>query len=139
MVSEVGESSISAQRKDGRQEALLHSPTFQTGPKDPPQYGAQYRQDALWKGGNEALPPMWQQFKTSSDGESRYQDDTLVMVSWNRPLPGVRLDHPGDLVVPGWEWHISPLGRSYFVNHNTRTTSWKKPKPERPAGSLMPE
>src|SRR5882757_1338539 len=49
------------------------------------------------------------------------------------------LDLPGDLVVPGCEWHISPLGRSYFVNHNTRTTSWKKPTPERPAGSLTPK
>ncbi|KIK31668.1 hypothetical protein CY34DRAFT_19688 [Suillus luteus UH-Slu-Lm8-n1] len=62
------------------------------------------------------------------------------MISFNRPLPGVRLDYyPGHLVVPGCEWHISPLGRSYFVNHNTRTTSWKKLKPERPAGSLTPE
>ncbi|KAJ8588118.1 WD40 repeat-like protein [Rhizopogon salebrosus TDB-379] len=60
------------------------------------------------------------------------------MGSWNRPLPGVRLDQPGDLI-PGCEWHISPLGRSYFVNHNTRTTSWKKPTPEHPAGSLAPE
>src|SRR5882757_982123 len=49
------------------------------------------------------------------------------------------LDLPGDLAVPGYEWHISPLGRSYFVNHNTRTTSWRKPTPERPAGSLTPE
>ncbi|KAG2059749.1 hypothetical protein BDR06DRAFT_967751 [Suillus hirtellus] len=39
----------------------------------------------------------------------------------------------------GCEWHISPLGRSYFVYHNTRTTSWKKPKPKRWAGSLKPE
>ncbi|KAG2339684.1 WD40 repeat-like protein [Suillus weaverae] len=60
------------------------------------------------------------------------------MVSGKRPLPGVRLDHPQQLV-PGCEWHISPLGRSYFVNHNTRTTSWKKPTPERPPGSLTPE
>ncbi|KIK31766.1 hypothetical protein CY34DRAFT_102802 [Suillus luteus UH-Slu-Lm8-n1] len=50
-----------------------------------------------------------------------------------------KIDDPGDLVDPRCEWHISPLGRSYFVNHNTRTTSWKKPKPERPAGSLTPE
>jgi WD40 repeat protein len=49
------------------------------------------------------------------------------------------IDDPGDLVDPECEWHISPFGRSYFVNHNTRTTSWKKPKPERPAGSLTPE
>lgn len=50
----------------------------------------------------------------------------------------LNIDHPGHLI-PKCEWHISPLGRSYFVNHNTRTTSWKKPTPERPAGSVTPE
>ncbi|KAG2059922.1 WD40 repeat-like protein [Suillus hirtellus] len=89
-------------------------------------------------GGNEALPLEWQQFKVLDD-TTLYQDNTLTMTSLNRPLPGVRLDRPGDLAVSGCEWHISPLGRSYFVNHSTRTTSWKKPIPERPAGSLMPE
>ncbi|KAG1892847.1 uncharacterized protein F5891DRAFT_1197118 [Suillus fuscotomentosus] len=94
----------------------------------PPYDGAQHRQDALWEGGNEELPPMWQQFMPSSDSAIQYHDDMLTMFSWNRPLPGVRLDNPGDLAVPGWEWHISPLGRSYFVNNNTWITSWKKPK-----------
>jgi WD40 repeat protein len=51
--------------------------------------------------------------------------------------PGI--DGPRDLLVPKCEWHISPLGRSYFVNHNTRTTSWKKPMPEHPPGSLTSE
>ena len=37
------------------------------------------------------------------------------------------------------EWYVSPHGRSYFVNHNTRTTSWEKPRPEHPPGSLRPE
>jgi len=143
---EAGESNRSTRRR----EAPLHSSIYQTSAKYLPPYGAQHRQDALWEGeqlpcdtyqltglelgGNEALPPMWQQYKTSSDNETQYQDDTLVITSWNRPL---NIDDPGDLVVPGWEWHISPLGWSYFVDHNTRTTSWKKPKPKCPAGSLM--
>ncbi|KAG2054103.1 WD40 repeat-like protein [Suillus hirtellus] len=135
MQHEAAESSMSTRRG----EAPLHSSRYRTSAKSLPPYGAQHRQDALWEGGNETLPPMWQQFRTSSDGEIRYQDDTLIIASWNRPLPGVRLDYPGFFVVPGWEWHISPLGLSYFVDHNTRTTSWKRPKPERPAGSLMPE
>ncbi|KAG2054146.1 WD40 repeat-like protein [Suillus hirtellus] len=135
MQHEGAESSMSTRRG----EAPLHSSICWTSAKYPPPYGAQHRQDALWEGGNEALPPMWQQFKTSSDGGTLYQDDTLMIASGNRPLPGVRLDDPVAQGVPGYEWHISPLGRSYFVNHNTRTTSWKKPKPERPAGSLMPE
>ncbi|KAJ8587615.1 WD40 repeat-like protein [Rhizopogon salebrosus TDB-379] len=107
-----------------------------TSAKDLPPYGAQRRQDALWEGGNEALPPRWWQFEAG--GGTHYQEDNLVMSSFNRPLPGVRLDGPRRLI-PGCEWHISPLGRSYFVNHNTRTTSWKKPVPDRPVGSLTPE
>ncbi|KIK32416.1 hypothetical protein CY34DRAFT_156107 [Suillus luteus UH-Slu-Lm8-n1] len=138
MLNEEAESSTSTRRG----EALSHLPTrvaHRTSEKNPPPYGAQHRQEALWEGGNEALPPRWYQFEGSDGSTQYYQDDTLVMVSFNRPLPGVRLDDPGDLIVPGCGWYISPLGRSYFVSHNTRTTSWKKPKPERPAGSLTPE
>ncbi|KAJ8587854.1 hypothetical protein M405DRAFT_284904 [Rhizopogon salebrosus TDB-379] len=61
-----------------------------TSAKNLPPYGAQHRQDALWKGGNEALPPQWWQLEVG-DGETQYQNDNLVMNSWNRPLPGVRL------------------------------------------------
>ncbi|OAX35141.1 WD40 repeat-like protein [Rhizopogon vinicolor AM-OR11-026] len=137
----MGEQSSSAKRRGGEQGTLVDLPkrvTPLTSERNPPPYGAQHRQDALWEGGNEALPPRWRQLGFG-DGDTYYQDDNSVMVSWNRPLPGVRLDAPKDLVVPQCEWHISPLGRSYFVNHNTRITSWKKPIPERPAGSLIPE
>jgi len=73
--------------------------------KDPPPYGAQQRQDGLWEGeqscvisagclnktpgGNEALPPQWHLFEVG--GDVYYQDDNLVLVTSNRPLPGVRL------------------------------------------------
>ncbi|KAG2339016.1 WD40 repeat-like protein [Suillus weaverae] len=140
-ISILAESSTSVNRRDGERGATLNSPVVsaprRTKRKDPPRYGAQHRQDALWEGGNEAFPPNWYQLK-SLDGRIEYRDPTLVMGSWNRPLPGVRLDSPQQLI-SGCEWHISPLGRSYFVNHNTRTTSWKKPTPERPPGSLTPE
>ncbi|OAX32406.1 WD40 repeat-like protein [Rhizopogon vinicolor AM-OR11-026] len=131
----------SAKRRGGERGALVDSPTRVaplTSERNPPPYGAQHGQDALWEGGNGALPPRWRQYEIV-DGNTYYHDDNLVMGSLNQPLPGVRLDEPGDLVVSGYEWHISPLGRSYFVNHNTRTTSWQKPTPERPAGSLTPE
>ncbi|KAG2747529.1 WD40 repeat-like protein [Suillus brevipes Sb2] len=137
----MAELSTSTQRRDGERGAMLDSPVVsaprRTKEKDPPRYGAQHRQDALWEGGNEALPPQWHQYQML-DARIYYLDDTLVMISWDRPLPGVRLDDAGQLV-PGCEWHISPLGRSYFVDHNTRTTSWKKPTPVHPPGSLTPE
>ncbi|KAJ8597835.1 WD40 repeat-like protein, partial [Rhizopogon salebrosus TDB-379] len=141
MLRDKKKSGGSIKREKAKGVSLVDSPTRVaplTSVKDPPPYGAQHRQDALWKGGNEALPPQRQQFKVG-DGETEYQDGNLVMPSWNRPLPGVRLDRPRQLI-PGCEWQISPLGRSYFVNHNTGTTSWKKkPVPDRPAGSLTPE
>ncbi|KAG2742146.1 WD40 repeat-like protein [Suillus brevipes Sb2] len=110
----------------------------QKSEKYPPRYGTQHRQDALWEGGNEALPPGWTEDKEEGDAKPSYWDDALFMSTEHRPLPGVRLDNSWELI-PGWEWYISPLGRSYFVTNNTRTTSWEKPRPERPAGSLMPE
>ena len=106
MLNEDAESSTSTRRG----EALSHLPTHvahRTSEKDPPPYGAQHRQEALWEGkqsyydthqldqleagGNEALPPRWQQFEGSDGSTQYYQDDTLDLVSSNRPLPGVRL------------------------------------------------
>ena len=105
MLNEEAESSTSTRRG----EALSHLPTrvaHRTSEKNPPPYGAQNRQEALWEGkqppcdthqldqleagGNDALPPRWQQYE-ASDGSTQYQDNTLIMASPNRPLPGVRL------------------------------------------------
>jgi hypothetical protein len=46
-------SSTSARQREVEHEALLDSPTIVTSLKrreDPPPYGAQHHQDALWKG-----------------------------------------------------------------------------------------
>jgi len=44
-------------------------------------------------GGNEALPPRWQLFEVGDN--VYYGDHNLMLVSWNRPLPGVKL---GELI-----------------------------------------
>jgi hypothetical protein len=36
---------------------------------------------------------------------------------------------PYEDLPPGWESRIDPLGRKYFVDHNTRSTSWNPPPP----------
>lgn len=28
---------------------------------------------------------------------------------------------------PGWEEKVDNLGRTYYVNHNNRSTQWKRP------------
>ncbi|KAG2746974.1 WD40 repeat-like protein [Suillus brevipes Sb2] len=141
MLDAKAESSTSAKQREtnkGQPSDSSRPVAPQKSEKYPPRYGAQHRQDALWEGGNEALPPAWRESKAERDGRSLYWDDAFLMHTAHRPLPGVRLDYSQELIL-GCEWHVSPLGRSYFVNHNTRTTSWKKPRPECPAGSLMPE
>ncbi len=44
-------------------------------------------------------------------------DSTAVQNGNQEPLP------------PGWEMRIDPHGRPYYVDHNTRTTTWERPTP----------
>ena len=41
--------------------------------------------------------------------------------------------HP---LLPGWEQTADKLGRTYFVDHNTKTTTWRRPKIPGPAKRL---
>jgi hypothetical protein len=113
MPSEASISSTSAGQRDGQRQVPSKSPAPvalpRTSEKKPPPYGAQHRQDALWEGkeapcdthqltqseagGNDALPPRWQQFQALD--LTGYQDNTLIIASYNRPLPGVRLGEQG--------------------------------------------
>ncbi|CAL8400960.1 unnamed protein product [Gadus morhua 'NCC'] len=34
-----------------------------------------------------------------------------------------------DALPPGWEQRKDPHGRTYYVDHNTRTTTWERPQP----------
>ncbi|KAF8626062.1 hypothetical protein AX15_005098 [Amanita polypyramis BW_CC] len=36
---------------------------------------------------------------------------------------------------PGWERRIDPLGRTYYVDHNTRSTTWNRPSPNATANT----
>lgn len=53
-ISVMAESSTSAKRREGERGAMLNSPVaiapHRTRENDPPPYGAQHRQDALWEG-----------------------------------------------------------------------------------------
>ncbi|XP_049605414.1 NEDD4-like E3 ubiquitin-protein ligase WWP1 isoform X1 [Syngnathus scovelli] len=40
------------------------------------------------------------------------------------PAPGTP-----DPLPPGWEQRKDPHGRTYYVDHNTRTTTWERPQP----------
>ncbi|TSK16036.1 NEDD4-like E3 ubiquitin-protein ligase WWP1 [Bagarius yarrelli] len=52
---------------------------------------------------------------TSTDGAKPRQQPPNASTS--DPLP------------PGWEQRKDPHGRTYYVDHNTRTTTWERPQP----------
>ena len=41
--------------------------------------------------------------------------------TWERPQP----------LPPGWEMRRDPRGRVYYVDHNTRQTTWQRPNTDR--------
>ncbi|KAI6039014.1 hypothetical protein EDC04DRAFT_1819812 [Pisolithus marmoratus] len=38
---------------------------------------------------------------------------------------------------PGWERRVDPLGRTYYVDHNTRTTTWNRPSPNQSVNHVV--
>ncbi|XP_041824465.1 NEDD4-like E3 ubiquitin-protein ligase WWP1 isoform X2 [Melanotaenia boesemani] len=43
-----------------------------------------------------------------------------------QPVPNAAASDP---LPPGWEQRKDPHGRTYYVDHNTRTTTWERPQP----------
>lgn len=69
-------------------------------------------------GGGHAAPPSIAPSSTTSPGQAvtnAQQRNFNPNVDQYGPLP------------PGWERRIDPLGRTYYVDHNTRTTTWNRP------------
>ena len=55
-------------------------------------------------------------------------DDTVLLVQPTSPPPQAP---PEELPLPpGWEMAFTPTGRPYYVDHNTKTTSWTDPRPK---------
>ncbi|OXV05602.1 hypothetical protein Egran_06630 [Elaphomyces granulatus] len=61
-----------------------------------------------------------QQAQTPPNGSSNSASSTMV-------LTGNTTQGSGGLP-PGWEQRATPEGRPYFVDHNTRTTTWVDPR-----------
>uniref|UniRef100_A0A672S5Z3 E3 ubiquitin-protein ligase n=1 Tax=Sinocyclocheilus grahami TaxID=75366 RepID=A0A672S5Z3_SINGR len=94
------------------------------------------------------LPPGWEE-KQDSKGRIYYVNHNSRMTTWTRPLIQVHLspvyappllspdvspqhalshspEHTG-LMPAGWEVRSAPNGRSFFIDHNTKTTTWAVP------------
>ncbi|XP_036049834.1 E3 ubiquitin-protein ligase NEDD4 isoform X3 [Onychomys torridus] len=70
---------------------------------------------------------------SGSDDESADQAEELEpdWVVLDQPDAASNLEHPEPSPLPpGWEERQDVLGRTYYVNHESRRTQWKRPSPE---------
>ncbi|XP_050313942.1 transcriptional coactivator YAP1-A isoform X1 [Anthonomus grandis grandis] len=103
---------------------------------------------------NTPLPPGWEQARTP-EGQIYYLDHTTRTTTWEDPRktlaasqqhqsaehlvshphtsptsPNAKVNNDVDLgaLPEGWEQAQTPEGEIYFINHQTRTTSWFDPR-----------
>jgi hypothetical protein len=55
--------------------------------------------------------------ETGASGPTRPPAETTEAASSDNPEP----------LPPGWEERTDQYGRTYYVNHNSRTTQWARP------------
>lgn len=72
--------------------------------------------------------------KNGSDDENADQAEELEpgWVVLDQPDAATHLQHPPEPspLPPGWEERQDVLGRTYYVNHESRRTQWKRPSPD---------
>ena len=90
--------------------------------------------------GSGSLPPGWVERRTK-DGRLYYVDHNTRSTTWTRPSSESNHDadhqaHGGETntaglgsLPSGWEERRTPDGELYYVDHNTRSTTWLDPRP----------
>lgn len=65
--------------------------------------------------------------KTKQATQSVTRDNTSDCTSENRPIGQHQLASPTYQLPPGWECRVTGDGRYYYVDNNTRTSTWYPP------------
>ncbi|KAF7723562.1 E3 ubiquitin-protein ligase pub1 [Apophysomyces ossiformis] len=99
-------------------------------------------QNNMTTAGSGPLPPGWE-MRTSAEGRPYFVDHNTRTTTWVDPRrqqyistigPGSNLHvqvQPVSQLGPlpsGWEMRLTSTGRVYFVDHNTKTTTWDDPR-----------
>ncbi|XP_030048849.1 E3 ubiquitin-protein ligase NEDD4-like isoform X1 [Microcaecilia unicolor] len=61
------------------------------------------------------------------NGEQREESEVWDVVDANDSASQRQQELPAPPMPPGWEEKVDNLGRTYYVNHNNRTTQWHRP------------
>ncbi|CEJ04428.1 Putative E3 ubiquitin-protein ligase [Rhizopus microsporus] len=116
----------------------------QQQPPPPPQQQQQINipNNNITTAGSGPLPPGWE-MRTSTEGRPYFVDHNTRTTTWVDPRrqqyistigPGSNLQvqvQPVSQLGPlpsGWEMRLTSTGRVYFVDHNTKTTTWDDPR-----------
>uniref|UniRef100_A0A665WP51 E3 ubiquitin-protein ligase n=1 Tax=Echeneis naucrates TaxID=173247 RepID=A0A665WP51_ECHNA len=65
----------------------------------------------------------------SGVGGGNSSSSVTVTADGAKPRQQVPSAGASDPLPPGWEQRKDPHGRTYYVDHNTRTTTWERPQP----------
>ncbi|KAG1448908.1 hypothetical protein G6F56_008811 [Rhizopus delemar] len=99
-------------------------------------------QNNMTTAGSGPLPPGWE-MRTTAEGRPYFVDHNTRTTTWVDPRrqqyintigPGSNLQvqvQPVSQLGPlpsGWEMRLTSTGRVYFVDHNTKTTTWDDPR-----------
>uniref|UniRef100_A0AAX7VSB6 E3 ubiquitin-protein ligase n=1 Tax=Astatotilapia calliptera TaxID=8154 RepID=A0AAX7VSB6_ASTCA len=69
--------------------------------------------------------------ETNASGSGGGSNSSSATVTTDGAKPRQQVPNTGasDPLPPGWEQRKDPHGRTYYVDHNTRTTTWERPQP----------
>ncbi|XP_005808421.1 NEDD4-like E3 ubiquitin-protein ligase WWP1 [Xiphophorus maculatus] len=67
--------------------------------------------------------------EAGASGAGSSSSSTTTTTDGVKPRQQVSNAPAGDPLPPGWEQRKDPHGRTYYVDHNTRTTTWERPQP----------
>uniref|UniRef100_A0A8B9KZN8 HECT-type E3 ubiquitin transferase n=1 Tax=Astyanax mexicanus TaxID=7994 RepID=A0A8B9KZN8_ASTMX len=66
---------------------------------------------------------------TSSSSTAEAATGNSTATDGAKPRQQAPSSGTADPLPPGWEQRKDPHGRTYYVDHNTRTTTWERPQP----------
>ncbi|GLD55021.1 NEDD4-like E3 ubiquitin-protein ligase WWP1 [Lates japonicus] len=71
------------------------------------------------------------QGEANASGAAGGSSSNSATVTTDGAKPRQQVPNAGasDPLPPGWEQRKDPHGRTYYVDHNTRTTTWERPQP----------
>ncbi|KAM6902869.1 E3 ubiquitin-protein ligase NEDD4-like isoform 1-T1 [Xenentodon cancila] len=87
------------------------------------------------------LPPGWE-MRIAPNGRPFFIDHNSRTTTWEDPrlkypvhMRNKNSMEPGELgpLLPGWEERVHTDGRTFYIDHNTKTTQWEDPRLQSPA------